>query len=153
MSQSYSSPTTNAGIALPSAGCPDYEAGNAVALLAAAVSQLDSSLFGITKYTAAGAIAFGNGGSGVAALKAGSAAAMTLANPVVGLPSAGGQDGTRLTIIAEDAFAYTVTTGTNGLNSSKHVATFAAAVGDNIELIAHSGSWWQVGTPLGVTLS
>jgi len=153
MTQSYSSPTGNAGIAVPSTGCPDYEPGNAIGLLSAAVNQLDSTLFGITKYTAAGAIAFGNGGSGIVVLKAGSAAAMTLAAPTAGLPSAGGQDGTRLVICAEDAYAYTVTTPSNSINGSKHIATFGAAVGDNIELFAHNGSWWQMGTPLGVTLS
>lgn len=153
MTQSYSTPTANAGIAVPSTGCPDYEPGNAIGLLAAALALLDAALFGITLYTAAGAIAFGNGGAGVASLKAGSAKAMTLANPTAGLPSAGGQDGTRLTIISEDAYAYTVTTGTNGINGSKHIATFGGAAGDSIELIARNGSWWQVGAANGVTLS
>ena len=153
MTQTYSSPTSNAGIAVPSAGCPDYEPANAIGLLSSAVSDLDSALFGITLYTAAGAIAFGSGGHGTASLKAGAVKAMTLAAPTAGLPSAGGQDGTRLTIIAEDAYAYTVTTPSNAINGSKHIATFGAAAGDNIEFIARNGVWWAVGTPNGVTLS
>lgn len=148
MPATQSSP--NLGLALPSSASPDYQPGSDIQLLASAIIALEAGLFGITKYTAAGAISLANG---TAVLKAGSAAAMTLAAPTAGLPSAGGNDGQRLTIVALDAYAYTVTTPSNAINGSKHIGTFAGAVGDSIELVAYNGVWYVVGTQNGVTLS
>jgi hypothetical protein len=112
--------------------------------------QLDeANNLAYAKYTAAGAItALGN-----ALLKAGSAAAMTLAAPIAGAQTAGGQDGATLTITAADAYAYTVTTPANAINGADDTATWGAAVGNNIQLIADSGVWYVFGTPRGVTLS
>jgi hypothetical protein len=56
-------------------------------------------------------------------------------------------------IVAADAFAYTVTTPTNGINASKHIATWTAAVGNSLCLVAYGGSWYTNGSPSGVTLS
>jgi hypothetical protein len=109
----------------------------------------DESAGQFALYTAAGAITPG----GTAFLLGGAANAMTLALPVAGPLSSGGQDGVKMTIDAGDAFAYTVTTPASGLNGSLHIATFAAAVGNNIELVAYNGSWYVYGTPRGVTLS
>lgn len=111
-------------------------------------SVLDSILSANT-YTAAGAI---TQKEGTVFLKAGSAAAMTLVAPTAGLPAAGGDDGRSLTIVSDDANAYTVTTPANGINGSKHVATWTAAEGNAIKLIAYNGAW--LATMLnGVTLT
>lgn len=64
----------------------------------------------------------------------------------------GGQDGATLVITDTKGYAHTVTTGANGINGSKHIATFSAALGSSFTLRAYNGSWWmQTGT--GVTLS
>lgn len=144
MTQPYSTITAKLAMALPSTGCPDYEAGNAVALLTAACQALETAVLGATKYTGAGAIAVA---SGKAFLQAGSAAAMTLAAPV-----AGTQDGLELTILALDAFAYTVTAPSNTINGSKHIATWTAAVGNGLKLTAWNGVWYAE-TLTGVALS
>jgi hypothetical protein len=89
---------------------------------------------------------------GVLTLGAASALSLTLAAPVSGLPEAGGQDGQILRIVAATAQAYVVTTPSNVLNGNKHIATFAAAVGNSIELIAKAGLW-LVYENQGVTLS
>ena len=89
---------------------------------------------------------------GVFHITKGSAAAYTLAAPVAGLPTAGGQDGYILRICAATAFAHVVTTPANGLNGNKHIATFAAAIGNGIELHA-KGGLWLVFANQGVTLS
>ncbi len=89
---------------------------------------------------------------GVFHITKGSAAAYTLALPTAGLPSAGGQDGYILRICASTAFAHVITTPTNGLNGNKHIATFAAAVGNGIELHAKNGVW-LVFANQGITLS
>jgi hypothetical protein len=98
----------------------------------------------------------GTGGAGVIGIVGGSVfitdsgvAALTLAQPVAGAPSAGGNDGQRLTIICTTAQAHTVTTAANGIKGSKHIITFAA-VGDSIELDAFNGVWYVVGTPTAV---
>lgn len=137
--------TAKLGLVLPTTGNPDYESGNGLAQLATALSSLESNLLGCAVYTAAGAIAKAHG---AAILKAGSAAAMTLAAPV-----AGTDDGLTLTIIAVDAFAYTVTTPANKLNGSLHVATWTAAIGNSIRLVAYNGGWYTAETPQGVALT
>src|SRR4051812_49252056 len=55
-------------------------------------------------------------------------AAMTLALPVAGAQSAGGDDGKVLRIISATAQAHTVTTPVAGLNGASTIATFAAAI-------------------------
>lgn len=77
---------------------------------------------------------------------------LTLANPVAGAPISSGQDGATLVITDTKGYAHTVTTGANGINGAKHIATFSAALGSSFTLRAYNGSWWmQAGT--GVTLS
>ncbi|HEY0701267.1 MAG TPA: hypothetical protein VGD60_00725 [Candidatus Acidoferrales bacterium] len=90
----------------------------------------------------------GTGGAGVIGITSGlveitdsGAALLTLAAPVAGAPSAGGNDGQRLTIIATTAHAHTVTTPASGVQpSSHHIITFAAAY-DVVELEACNGAW------------
>jgi hypothetical protein len=101
----------------------------------------------VAKYTAAGAIALG----GKALLLAGSAAAMTLAQPVAGAQNAGGNDGMVMEITALDAYAYTVTTSADGINGTGDTLTASAAVGDTVNLVAYGGVWYirktTTGTP------
>lgn len=78
--------------------------------------------------------------SGLVAVTKGSAAALTLA-----APTAGDDDGKRLTIYSETAFAHTVTQTTPGINgggTASDVATFGAAAGNAVVLIARNGTWW-----------
>src|SRR6185437_15135457 len=85
-------------------------------------------------------------------LSKGSAGAWTLAAPVAGLPSAGRNDGQRLTVLATTAFAHTVTLPTNALNGSLHLLTWTAGLGNNVELLAQGGVWYKLAAT-GVTAS
>jgi hypothetical protein len=94
----------------------------------------------------------GTGGAGVIGITSGvviitdsGAALLTLAAPTAGSPSAGGNDGQRLTIMSTTAQAHTVTTPSNKINGNKHVETFAN-LGDSCELVAYNGVWYVVGT-------
>jgi hypothetical protein len=86
--------------------------------------------------------------------------AMTLALPKAGVyPSGNAQslgdprdDGKELTIVSTTAFAHTITTPTNGINKTLHLLTFAAAVGNWVQLISFGGTWYVTGL-LGVTIS
>jgi hypothetical protein len=85
--------------------------------------------------------------SGTAFLTKAGIDVMTLA-----LPVAGTDDGKILRIVAATAFAHTVTTPANGFNGASHIATFAAAIGNNIVLQAQNGTWIVLSS-VGVTLS
>jgi hypothetical protein len=91
---------------------------------------------------------------GTVVITKGTAAALTLPAPVAGLASAGtpGNDYQRLTIISTTAAAHTVTTPASGINGTLHIATFAAAVGNAVVLVAFNGSWYTEQTK-GVTIS
>jgi hypothetical protein len=87
--------------------------------------------------------------------------AMTLALPKAGvygqvpsLSSLGepADDGKRLLVMATTPQLHTITTPTNGINGSKHIATWAAAIGNFIEFIAYNGVWYVTGN-IGVTLT
>jgi hypothetical protein len=80
-----------------------------------------------------------------------SANAMTLVAPLSG-PQPRGDDGKSIFILSNSAFAHTVTTPTNGIINSKHLCTWAAAVGNCIELRAYNGSWVPV-MSTGVTVT
>jgi hypothetical protein len=96
--------------------------------------------------TASGAI--NPGIPGVYIVTLGSAAALTLAAPVVGV-----DDGNDITIISNTAFAHKVTatgilnTGTASVNS----ITFPAFAGAAVELVAYQGKWNVLGTGTGGT--
>lgn len=141
--------TSTNGLTLPGTSSPDVtDSVDVIALLTAAILAIDARGT-IQEPAAAGAIAVAGGR---VLLKAGSAAAMTLAAPAAGLPSAGGQDGLDFLIISTDAYAYTVTTAANGINGNKHIATFGGAAGDSVRLVAYNGVWYASELN-GVTLS
>lgn len=88
--------------------------------------------------------------SGVVVITKGSAAALTLAAPTANV-----HDGYRLTIVSNTAFAHTVTQTTPGFNgggTASDVATYGAAAGNTLELVAYNGRWLVVNT-IGVTLA
>jgi hypothetical protein len=136
---------------LPGTTSPDVtNSADTIALLTAALLVVDSQKNNVQHLTAAGAIAIK---PGTVMLNTGAASAFTLALPTAGLPSAGGNDGQELILIAEDAGAYTVTTPANGLNGNHHIATYGGAAGDSIRITAYAGSWWVGGAANGVTIS
>jgi hypothetical protein len=93
----------------------------------------------------------------------GSADAITLAAPISGggfagasgavFPNMQGNDEFELNFYSTTAFAHTITTPLLKINGSLHIATFGAAVGNNITFVAHAGVWYVQGAPVGVTLS
>jgi hypothetical protein len=99
--------------------------------LAGAAIQVNQGEFHITKATA------GN---------------YTMIAPIAGLPSLGGQDGNILRIVSATAAAHVITFPANTLNGNTHIMTFAAAVGNGVELHAKNGKW-LVANNQGVTLS
>jgi hypothetical protein len=113
-----------------------------------AVELDEANNFAVAEYTVAGAIALG----GKAYLKTGTAGAFTLAAPLAGAQSAGGNDGMVMKITALDAEAYVVTCATDSINGNKDTATFGGAIGDSITLEAFGGAWLATGLN-GVTLS
>jgi hypothetical protein len=104
--------------------------------------------------TAAGAIGIKDGTSiliGTGAL------AMTIVVPTQGPlsgspPLQNGDDMKTLLIYSTTAFAHTVTGPTNCFNGNKHIATWAAAVGNFLRIFAYNGIWYVVDSN-GVTLS
>jgi hypothetical protein len=92
--------------------------------------------------------------SGSIFITKGSIAALTIAAPVAGAPSAGGDDGKELVIVTETAFAHVITSGTDGFNAkgSSGTATFAAAKGNGVTLAARNGHWWVISN-IGVTIA
>ncbi len=86
-----------------------------------------------------GAIAIPVGREAIVAITKGSAAVLTLAAP------AAGDDGKRLTVVSETAFAHVVTTPANkiqdGTTTTKDTATFAAHPGASIVLMARNQLW------------
>jgi hypothetical protein len=77
--------------------------------------------------------------------------ACTLATPVAGDPSQGGNDGLTIEISDLGGHAHTVTTAANKINGNKHIATFPGTVGAKIVLVAYNGVWYTDGG--GATLS
>lgn len=99
---------------------------------------------GGTTYTAAGALTVQPGLSYIN----GTTLAMTLVNPTQQ------QNGMVMIIMATNASAHTVTytAGFNGGTTARDVATFAAAIGNNLVIIAFNGVWWLV-SQIGITLA
>lgn len=88
--------------------------------------------------------------------------AMTLATPIAGVYPSGNtliqglgdpqDDGKILLVVTTTAQAHTITTAANKINGNKAIATFAAAVGNWIRLIAFNGVWYVIGSA-GITLT
>jgi hypothetical protein len=118
--------------------------GEALDALVDAINAQDTSTF--TLVSANGAISPHVSGGYV--ITKGSIAALTLA-----APTAGTDDGVRIEITSNTAFAHTVTatglflTGTASVN----LATFAAFAGARLSLRAYNGKWFASGT--GITFS
>ena len=85
--------------------------------------------------------------SGIVVITKGSAAAITLAAPVAGAQSAGGDDGKKLEIYSTTAFAHTVTfsNGLAGAGASADVATFGTAAANRFSVFAYNGAWFLSG--------
>jgi hypothetical protein len=111
-------------------------------------TQLDEANFlAVATYSAAGAIALG----GVAILAKGgtSAVAMTLANPIAGAQSAGGQDGLEMKIRSADAALYTITCGTDSIDGAYTTISFGSSTsiaGIGLTLTAYNGAWLTSGS-------
>lgn len=93
--------------------------------------------------------------SGLVIITKATAAALTLAAPTAGAISRGGDDGKQLYIISNTAAAHTVTQTTPGYNSAGtagDVATFGAAIGNNLVLRAYNGAW-LVESVIGATIA
>lgn len=138
------SATTNRGFAKVSTTSPDYEgaSGGPWKAIGDAVDAIDAAL-GIERRTTDTSAPIVSK-EGTVVLAKVTAGAWTLAAPTAGLPAAGGDDGKILRIAAATAQAHTVTQTTPGFNSggsSKDVATWAAAIGNNLELLADNGVW------------
>lgn len=142
--------TTNRGWTKTPTTSPDYHVGSPLVNHDADLDDLDKA-FAVEVESADGAIGIKEG---TAVITKGTAAALTIAAPVAGLPSAAtpGDDGKVLRIVSTTAAAHTVTTPANKLNGNKLTATFAAAAGDGITLIAYQGVWY-VHSNNGITLS
>lgn len=136
--------TTNRGFAKVASTSPDYigATGGPWKNVADALDALDAALGVEIRTTDTSAPIVSKEGTVVLAKS--SAGAWTLAAPTAGLPSAGGDDGKILRMIAGTAQTHTVTQTTPGFNnagSSKDVATFGGAIGDNLEVVAYNGKW------------
>jgi hypothetical protein len=78
--------------------------------------------------------------------------ATTLASPVAGAPSAGGNDGLEITIVDNSGHAHTVTAAANAITPSHHLITFNGTQGSFVTLLARNGKWIPVQSS-GVTIS
>lgn len=90
------------------------------------------------------------------AITKGSAAALTLIAPIAGAPSAGGDDGVCIYVYSETAFAHVITCASVGFNgkAASGTATWGAAKGNGLALIARNGQWWvMAGSNTGVTIA
>jgi hypothetical protein len=136
--------TTNRGFGKVATNSPDYEANGPWAALNTSIDAIDAALGVEVKSSDTGGLAAIASKEGTVLLTKSSAGAFTLAAPTAGLPSAGGDDGKVLRIIAGSAQAHTVTQTTPGFNnggSAKDVATFGGAIGDSMEVVAYNGEW------------
>lgn len=72
-------------------------------------------------------------------LSKGSAAAITIV-----APTAGTQDGLRITVIAATAQAHVITCATDGFNAkgASGTLTFGGAIGDSVTIVADTGHWY-----------
>jgi hypothetical protein len=78
--------------------------------------------------------------------------ATTLATPVAGDPSLGGNDGLTITIIDNGGHAHTVTAAANKIVGNKHLLTFNGTLGSFVQLVARNGIWIPLALS-GVTVS
>ena len=79
---------------------------------------------------------------GVVLVTYGGACGITLGKPVAGLPSAGGQDGARLTVVDTGGHAHTITTATSGIATSKNILTFGGTANYAVRFRAYNALWY-----------
>jgi hypothetical protein len=77
-------------------------------------------------------------------LNAGSGLQLTLAAPISGTRSDGGDDGKRLKVTTLTAQAHVITCSTVGFNAkgSSGTVTFTAAIGNSCIIEAYKGNWY-----------
>jgi len=129
----------NVGLVLPGDDHNNTPWGVNELLLVNAFNAIDARINNLEVKSADGAIV---SRIGKVVITKGSAAALTLAAPIPGLPAAGGHDGQLLNIICISAFAHAVTTPSNKINGNKATITFGAAAANNVQLEAYSGVWY-----------
>jgi hypothetical protein len=112
-----------------------------------ALASLDAP-YAVTPIAAAGASPL----QGLVPITGSGVTAITLATPVAGLPSAGGNDHQKLRFVDTTGHAHTVTTASNKIAPSHSVLTFGGTVGSFVELYAYNGLWY-VAALSGVTPS
>ena len=76
--------------------------------------------------------------------------ACTLATPKAGQQPAG-DDGKTVFVLDTGGHPHTITTASNKISPGHNVATFGGTAGSNVTLKAYNGTWYPVGTALGVT--
>lgn len=143
--------TTNLGLVNVGANHPEFESASSSlsSIINAALTAVDTAIGNVEVKSGDGAIA---STQGTVFITKATAAALTLAAPVAGLPAAGGNDGQTLTIISTTAAAHVVTLPANKLNGNKTTSTFGAAAGNSIQLRAQNGVWYSAANN-GTTLA
>jgi hypothetical protein len=119
--------------------------------------QAGNQFMGGNSFSESGSVITGDGAvetllpnlQGVVTLTKGSAAAITIANPI-----AGDDDGKIITVVNESGFAHVVTQGTQGFNGkgASGTITYAATIGAMAWLYARNGKWW-VAPATGITIA
>jgi|GEM_PF-3103848 len=125
---------------------PDYESGSYQLDHDANFDAIDAAL-ALVSYAASGAITNKEGCAIIT--KSSAAGVMTLA-----APTAGTDDGKKLTVWSATAQAHTITTAAAGINGNKNVATFGGAIQDKAVLRAYNGKWYlDAVESINITLS
>lgn len=79
--------------------------------------------------------------------------ALAVASADTALPLPTQADNGKMVVIwSEFAHAHVITTPATGINGALHLATFGAALGNSITLVARNASWWVLAN-VGVVLS
>jgi hypothetical protein len=112
-------------------------------------ADTEDVLLSVATLSADGAITAPDQGHKAFLITKGTAAALTLAAPTTA------QNGVRISIISTTDAAHTVTNaspGFNGDGASGDVATFGAAAGNALVVVAYGGTWYRESS-VGVTFS
>lgn len=111
--------------------------------IAADLDLLDAVVTGprtVTNYAANAAV---TQKEGTVTISKGSAAAMTIADPVSGAQAgAVGDDGRELRIVSKTAFAHVFTLAGGIAGGANHTITLGGAIGDGFTLQAIAGKWY-----------
>lgn len=144
--------TANLGLVNIGANHPENEsaASSLSSIINGLLTAVDTAIGNVEVKAADGAIA---STQGAVAITKGTAAALTMAAPAAGLPGAAGNDGQIVRIVSTTAAAHVVTFPSGKINGGTHVtATFGAAIGNSLTLIAYQGVWYTLGN-IGVTIA